>query len=93
MQVHQSTKSISAKTIQRKWTIVDAGNQVLGRIASEIATTLMGKRKVNQVPYLDMGDYVVVINAATVKVTGKKEDNKIYDNIVKINEILSKSLK
>ncbi len=80
MQVHQSTKPISAKTIQRKWTLVDAKNQVLGRIATDIATMLMGKRKVNQVPYLDMGDYVVVVNAAQVKVTGKKEDNKIYGN-------------
>lgn len=74
------TKSISAKTIQRKWHIIDAKNQVLGRVSTEIAGVLIGKSKVTYSPNLDMGDFVVVINASKVKITGRKKSDKIYQN-------------
>lgn len=73
-----STNSVSAKSIQRTWIGVDAKNQTLGRLAGSVAKTLMGKNKVNYVPYLDMGDYVVITNASLIKVTGKKSEQKKY---------------
>lgn len=76
--VTQSTTPISAKTIQRKWHVIDVKNQVLGRVANEIATLLMGKKKVNYAPYIDNGDIVVVINASHVEVTGRKMNEKTY---------------
>lgn len=75
-----STNVVSAKDIKREWHLIDAKNQILGRVSTEVATILMGKKKSNYVPYLDMGDYVVVINAGKVKVTGKKEEEKKYYN-------------
>lgn len=77
--VTTQTRSISEKEITRTWHLIDAQNQVLGRIAPEIASLLQGKGKRNFVPYLDMGDYVVVINARGVKTTGKKMLQKEYD--------------
>jgi len=67
-----------AKEIKRSWHLVDAKDKVLGRMASGIAKTLMGKDKASYAPHLDSGDWVVVINAREVKVTGKKEKQKIY---------------
>ncbi len=64
--------------IEKKWYIVDAKGKVLGRIASEIAKLLRGKNKPQYTPFLDTGDFVIVINAEKVKVTGKKERDKIY---------------
>ncbi len=64
--------------IERKWYVVDAAGQELGRMASEIAKVLRGKNKAEYTPFLDLGDYVVVVNAAQVKVTGKKLDQKVY---------------
>lgn len=78
--VTQSTKPVSAKTIQRKWHVIDLKNKILGRAANEIAGLLMGKGKVNFVPYLDMGDFVVVTNAKEVKVTGRKMNDKMYQS-------------
>ncbi len=72
------TKSTKAKEIQRAWHLIDANGKVLGRLASEAALLLMGKAKANFVRNLDLGDNVVIINAATVKVTGKKETAKKY---------------
>ena len=72
------TKSISINEINRDWFIVDAENQILGRLSSEIAQILRGKKKPFFTPHLDMGDFVIVINAEKVKVTGKKEKNKTY---------------
>lgn len=66
------------KDIKRNWHLIDAGGQVLGRQASKIAQLLIGKNKVYYTPSLDCGDYVVVINANKVKVTGKKLKEKIY---------------
>lgn len=73
-----STNVVSAKDIKRSWYLIDAKNEVLGRLATDAATILMGKKKPQYVPYLDMGDNVVVINAAKVKVTGRKEAEKKY---------------
>lgn len=64
--------------IQRNWYIVDAANQRLGRLASEIAMVLRGKNKPTYTPHLDTGDFVVVINAEKVSVTGKKSSQKLY---------------
>ena len=66
--------------IERKWYVVDAEGQTLGRLASEIAKVLRGKNKPVFTPHVDTGDYVIVVNAAKVKVTGKKLEQKIYYN-------------
>ena len=68
----------SQATIERKWYVVDATDMTLGRLASEVAKVLRGKNKAIFTPHIDTGDYVVVINASKVKVTGKKLDQKIY---------------
>jgi len=67
-----------AEEVERKWYIIDASGKTLGRMASEIARILRGKHKPIYTPHIDTGDYVVVINAEKVKVTGKKRQNKIY---------------
>jgi large subunit ribosomal protein L13 len=66
------------KEIERKWFVVDAENKVLGRLASEIATRLRGKHKPNFSPHMDVGDFIVVVNADKVKLTGNKLDDKVY---------------
>jgi len=73
-----STNALKASEIKRDWHLIDAKGKILGRLATEIATILMGKNKPNYVPYLDNGDYVVVTNAKQVKVTGQKEIQKVY---------------
>jgi len=70
----------SPATIDRKWYVVDATDQTLGRLASEVAKVLRGKNKAIFTPHMDCGDYVIVVNAEKVKVTGKKLDQKIYRN-------------
>ena len=72
------TTSIRINEIKRDWFIIDAENQTLGRIASEIAQIIRGKKKPFFTPHMDMGDFVVVINADKIKVSGKKEENKTY---------------
>lgn len=72
------TKPTKTSDIKREWHLVDVKDKVLGREATEIAQLLMGKAKPNFVPYLDMGDYVVVTNAALVKATGSKDEKKEY---------------
>lgn len=67
-----------AKTIERKWYVVDAEGKTLGRLATQVAMVLRGKHKPIYTPFLDTGDYVIVINADKVKVTGKKLEEKIY---------------
>lgn len=64
--------------IERKWYLVDAEGQVLGRMASRIADILRGKGKAEFTPHVDTGDFVIVVNAERVKLTGKKEEQKIY---------------
>jgi large subunit ribosomal protein L13 len=73
-------KTFSAKTheVQRDWFVVDADNKVLGRLASEIARRLRGKHKPEFTPHVDTGDYIVVVNAGKLRVTGNKELDKKY---------------
>lgn len=73
-----STNSVSARNIKREWHLIDASGKILGRLASDIATILMGKKKAQFVPYLDLGDYVVVTNAAKITLSGKKTQTKKY---------------
>jgi large subunit ribosomal protein L13 len=61
-----------------RWHVIDAGGEVLGRIATAAARLLQGKHKAIYTPFIDVGDYVIVVNAAKVKLTGRKEDQKIY---------------
>lgn len=68
----------SGKNIQRKWYVVDAEGQTLGRLAAQVAMVLRGKNKPEFTPFLDMGDYVIVINAEKVKLSGKKLEQKVY---------------
>lgn len=66
--------------IKRKWYLIDAEGETLGRLATKIATVLRGKHKVTYTPHVDTGDYVVVINAAKIKLTGNKLEDKMYYN-------------
>ena len=68
----------SPATIDRKWYVVDATDMTLGRLAAEVAKVLRGKNKAIFTPHIDTGDYVIVINAEKIAVTGKKLDQKIY---------------
>ena len=68
----------SPATIERKWYVVDAEGMTLGRLASEVAKVLRGKNKAIFTPHIDTGDYVIVVNAEKIKVTGKKMEQKIY---------------
>ena len=73
-----NTFMASPATIDRKWYVVDATDMTLGRLASAVASVLRGKNKPTYTPHMDTGDYVIVVNAEKVKVTGKKLDQKIY---------------
>ncbi len=70
----------SPSTIERKWYVVDATGHTLGRLASEVAKVLRGKTKPIYTPHIDTGDYVIVVNADKIKVTGNKMEEKIYYN-------------
>ena len=72
---------IQAKeTVERKWYVIDATDVVLGRLASKVATILKGKNKATFTPHIDCGDYVIIVNASKVKLTGNKLDKKLYYN-------------
>ncbi len=73
-----STFMANPQTVSRKWYVVDANGKTLGRLATEVASVLRGKNKPEFTPHVDTGDYVIVINAEKVTVTGKKLDNKVY---------------
>jgi large subunit ribosomal protein L13 len=73
-----STPFPSQKTISREWHVIDAEGQVLGRLATRVATLLMGKHKALYTPFLDVGDHVVIVNADKIVLTGNKMDDKIY---------------
>jgi len=75
---NMKTESIKKSEIQQDWWIADADGQTLGRFASKIATILRGKHKPNFTPHMDMGDFVVVVNAEKIRVTGNKEADKTY---------------
>ena len=68
----------SPSTVERKWYVVDAEGKTLGLLASEVANVLRGKNKPTYTPHIDTGDYVIVVNAEKIQVTGKKLDQKIY---------------
>ncbi|MBB3169140.1 MULTISPECIES: 50S ribosomal protein L13 [Simiduia] len=72
------TYSAKPETVQRDWFIVDADGKTLGRMATEIASRLRGKHKPEYTPHVDTGDYIVVVNAEKVRVTGNKETDKLY---------------
>ena len=77
---HQSYKTVSAnaQTVKKEWVVIDATDQVLGRLASRIALILRGKNKTNYTPHVDCGDNVIILNATKVRLTGKKMTDKVY---------------
>lgn len=72
------TVSAKAETVRRGWYLVDADGQTLGRLATEVARRLRGKHKTDYTPHVDTGDFIVVVNAEKVKVTGRKASDKMY---------------
>ena len=72
------TYSLKAKDIDKAWHVIDATGQTLGRLSTRVAGLLMGKHKPTFSPHLDMGDFVIIVNAERVRVTGKKLDDKVY---------------
>lgn len=95
----RTTYIAKAADIERKWLVVDAADKTLGRLASEVASILKGKKKPIYTPFIDTGDYVIVVNAEKVAVTGKKLSDKVYRHHtgwtgglkeVTLNEMLAK---
>lgn len=78
--MQQKTSMLTTADVKRTWHVIDVKGQVLGRVATTIATRLIGKHKKDYTPHIDAGDYVVVINAAEVAVTGNKESDKLYSH-------------
>ena len=72
------TYTAKPSNIRRSWYVIDAADKTLGRLASEVARRLRGKHKPEYTPHMDTGDYIIILNAAKVKVTGNKTDDKIY---------------
>ena len=72
------TVSMRDQDVERSWWLIDAENQTLGRLATEVARRLRGKHKAEYTPHVDTGDFIVVVNADKVRVTGNKENGKIY---------------
>ncbi len=72
------TSTVRAGTVERRWHVIDANGKVLGRVATVAARLLQGKNKAVYTPFIDTGDHVVIVNAAQVKLTGRKETDKIY---------------
>lgn len=72
------TISLNAATVNKEWVLIDATNEVLGRLASQVAKILRGKNKPGYTPHVDCGDYVIIINADKVKLTGNKMTDKVY---------------
>ena len=77
--LHFTTKHANEATVQRNWWVVDGTNQTVGRMCAKIAAVLRGKNKAYYTPHVDTGDYIIVINATKVVLTGNKMDQKIYD--------------
>ena len=75
---HRATQSAKPADIVRKWYVVDANDQVLGRLATRIATVLRGKHRATYTPHVDTGDFVIVVNAEKIKLTGNKREQKTY---------------
>lgn len=73
-----TTVSMRDQDVERSWWVIDAENQTLGRLATEVARRLRGKHKPEYTPHVDTGDYIIVVNAEKIRVTGNKENNKMY---------------
>ena len=78
VQAHRATKSAKPAEVEHRWFVVDASDQVLGRLATRVATVLRGKHRVIFTPHVDTGDYVIVVNAEKVRLTGRKREQKTY---------------
>jgi large subunit ribosomal protein L13 len=78
VQAHRATKSAKPAEVEHRWFVVDATDQVLGRLATRLATVLRGKHRAIFTPHVDTGDYVIVVNAEKVRLTGRKREQKIY---------------
>ena len=78
LQAHRATKSAKPAEVEHRWFVVDATDQVLGRLATRVATVLRGKHRAIFTPHVDTGDYVIVVNAEKVLLTGRKREQKIY---------------
>ena len=78
VQAHKTTKSMRPQDVVRRWYVVDASDKVLGRLATRIATVLRGKHQPHFTPHVDTGDFVIVVNAEKIKLTGKKRQQKTY---------------
>ncbi len=78
VQSHRATKSVRAEDVDRKWYVIDANDLVLGRLATRVATILRGKHRASFTPHVDTGDFIIVVNAEKVKLTGRKREQKIY---------------
>jgi large subunit ribosomal protein L13 len=78
VQAHRATRSARPAEVERRWLVVDAEDQVLGRLATRVATILRGKHKAIFTPHVDTGDFVIVVNAEKVKLTGNKREQKTY---------------
>lgn len=74
----KQTQSVKEKEIKKEWHLIDVSGKILGRFSPEVARLLQGKNKINYVPYLDSGDYVVIINASKIIITGNKDKTKVY---------------
>ncbi len=77
-QAHRATQSIKSADVERRWFVIDAEDQVLGRLATKAATILRGKHRPIFTPHVDTGEYVIVVNADKVKLTGRKREQKTY---------------
>ena len=77
-QAHGATQSARPADVLRSWHVLDADDQVLGRLATRVASVLRGKHKATFTPHVDTGDFVIVVNAEKVKLTGRKREQKIY---------------
>ena len=78
VQAHKTTKSVRPQDVVRRWYVVDATDKVLGRLATRIATVLRGKHQPHFTPHVDTGDFVIVVNAEKIKLTGRKRQQKKY---------------
>ena len=78
VQAHRATKSAKPAEVEHRWFVVDATDQVLGRLATRVATVLRGKHRAIFTPHVDTGDFVIVVNAEKVRLTGRKREQKTY---------------
>ena len=77
-QAHRATRSLRAEDVERRWFVVDATDIVLGRLATRVATVLRGKHRPGFTPHVDTGEFVIVVNAEKIKLTGRKREQKLY---------------